>query len=1041
MNLSLPLTTVALLFFQTTQFYSKANGKKGEENGLSEVLQDSVRGELLLRIRQRQNEDKHQVKDMPKDSLTASNILFGLPRKRTNNDKTFQKHLKKRVLEFPRKSINEDKQRQGVEHLKNKKTMRKLRDLHSLSSKIDSRTRLNRKRRDINEPEIRNSSGGASARRSPGRVWSVCSRERSCLGKCKNPPASSVSHQLSCYCDMDCVRYSDCCADYHFFCLSNLTGNFSFYNIQRNSNNDSSVNNQGAEVDGFRDTSTHPLKCFKWPSDEVNNEGAIGLWMIHQCPASFRDNEIKAMCSRLSDFAVVKSLQTLMDSRPVHYNGVVYRNRFCAECHGYHQNVVDPFNFALDCDSKPPYTITSDEVIQFMLSYCKIDWKIPDKTERRYCFQTKSTCPSNDRGCDATRCEGGVPGIVHWNNDNYRDIFCVGHKIRPSVNCGPLYKRINIYNTPLKPFSIIFNFREKAQETEIRYEEKCPEGEVLDPYMDVCSGDFRHQPPEESASESYRILLWLRPVHTNDRDQSSASSKLEKSLIETFGEAWSFTNVEDLELVEKPRQYKGHFDAVLVDDKRRGGGAGYISLDRVLNFTSEFNMTINGAVYVVFNALKRITSCPNLLKFNQSEYKMLSSPRGVVYINTTGEVLHPKDYYTNATVWKPTTGAPGTIYVCRRRQVWQTRLANCSGVFISRQEFMHLPNQSIYVNVSKKTYDLQEYFIENGTAYVCTKVTSSREGLKNRKGNLVLATLTLVCMVLSIVALVFFLVTYFLFRQLRTTPGVNLMNLALSILLAQVTWLAGINQTDQPITCTVVAALIQFFYLVSFMWTSIIAFDTWRAFSSKTHFRGSELNARRRKRILQHIAVGWIPITVHVGICISLDQSETVLIGYGSRNACWISNGMATVYTFAIPIAIALIWNATFYVMTVKAIKEITGQARMAAENSQTRRHFAIYVRLAAVMGFTWVFGFLAELLWTPLWYVFISLNCLQGAYLAGSFALSEQARKLYRGLMGGNNLASSTQDRSTTVQGSFTQSVSMESRIDKDGIQADTAI
>ncbi|EDO40819.1 predicted protein, partial [Nematostella vectensis] len=67
-----------------------------------------------------------------------------------------------------------------------------------------------------------------------------------------------------------------------------------------------------------------------------------------------------------------------------------------------------------------------------------------------------------------------------------------------------------------------------------------------------------------------------------------------------------------------------------------------------------------------------------------------------------------------------------------------------------------------------------------------------------------------------------------------------------------------------------------------------------------------------------------------------------------------------------------------------------------------------VYVRMAALMGFTWVLGFMAEYLWSPLWYVlrvtwyvFVSLNSLQGVHMAAAFALSSQARKLYREAMG----------------------------------------
>ncbi|XP_048577417.1 G-protein coupled receptor Mth2-like [Nematostella vectensis] len=149
------------------------------------------------------------------------------------------------------------------------------------------------------------------------------------------------------------------------------------------------------------------------------------------------------------------------------------------------------------------------------------------------------------------------------------------------------------------------------------------------------------------------------------------------------------------------------------------------------------------------------------------------------------------------------------------------------------------------------------------------------------------------------------------------------------------------------------------------------------------------------------MALGWLPCLMLVVTCVSLDQSGAINIGYGSLQFCWITNGLATIYVFAIPIALALITDVIFYALTIRAIKTTASQAQIAAGNSKRRGHFGIYVRLASVMGFTWVFGFGAALLWSRLWYVFVSLNCLQGVYLAAAFALSDQARKLYRQLLG----------------------------------------
>ncbi|EDO28436.1 predicted protein, partial [Nematostella vectensis] len=82
----------------------------------------------------------------------------------------------------------------------------------------------------------------------------------------------------------------------------------------------------------------------------------------------------------------------------------------------------------------------------------------------------------------------------------------------------------------------------------------------------------------------------------------------------------------------------------------------------------------------------------------------------------------------------------------------------------------------------------------------------------------VLRMVTFVCLLISVIALGFVLVTYSLFSELRTTPGKNLMNLSTAILLSQIFWLSGSGQVHDRTACTVVAILLHYFFLASFIW-------------------------------------------------------------------------------------------------------------------------------------------------------------------------------------------------------------------------------
>ena len=97
--------------------------------------------------------------------------------------------------------------------------------------------------------------------------------------------------------------------------------------------------------------------------------------------------------------------------------------------------------------------------------------------------------------------------------------------------------------------------------------------------------------------------------------------------------------------------------------------------------------------------------------------------------------------------------------------------------------------------------------------------------------------------------------------------------------------------------------------------------------------------------------------------------------------------------------------TSCFFVMTLRAIDTTVTQARAALHHSNHRQNFGIYVRLASIMGFTWVLGFLAPFI-SQLWYPFVLFNCSQGVYIALAFALNKRARNLYRKYIGSHKVA-----------------------------------
>ncbi|KAK3747986.1 hypothetical protein QZH41_003961 [Actinostola sp. cb2023] len=408
-------------------------------------------------------------------------------------------------------------------------------------------------------------------------------------------------------------------------------------------------------------------------------------------------------------------------------------------------------------------------------------------------------------------------------------------------------------------------------------------------------------------------------------------------------------------------------------------------LQDIFHFHFPFNLTIADATLVIIKATTRVLSYANLQMYYRNEYAVSKDAQSAVSIKKTGEVLQSRDYYTNGT----SANESQVILVCRRHQI-----ANCSGkwVLMKGGEYVVLENRSIFVNASRRLYDWSEYIWRIRSLYVCEHFSAVYHAKAPvSKDDQVLSILTLVCMLISIIALVFVLVTYSLFTELQTLPGINLMNLSISILLAQLLWILGSGQTDTPIACTIIAVLLHYLFLVSFVWTSIIAFDTWKAFTANGRRPSADSKHKRLVHWLRYMAVGWLSAMVYVAICVVLDLSNVVTIGYQSSQACWMANPWAILFSFAVPVTLILMFNIVMYVLTMKSIHVTTAQARVATDHKDRRLTFGIYVRIASAMGFTWTLGFIAPFGWYFLWYLYVILNGLQGVYIAVAFGLNQR--------------------------------------------------
>jgi hypothetical protein len=126
---------------------------------------------------------------------------------------------------------------------------------------------------------------------------------------------------------------------------------------------------------------------------------------------------------------------------------------------------------------------------------------------------------------------------------------------------------------------------------------------------------------------------------------------------------------------------------------------------------------------------------------------------------------------------------------------------------------------------------------------------------------------------LSICALAITLLTFALFSSLRNLPGCNTINLIVALMLAEILFLTqSLLIMTRPTVCLLLALGIHFFFLASFFWMNVMAFDLWRTFHKGFLLYICEI----RERLPYYALYAWgMPILiVLIGIVLDANNAQ-----------------------------------------------------------------------------------------------------------------------------------------------------------------------
>jgi hypothetical protein len=183
--------------------------------------------------------------------------------------------------------------------------------------------------------------------------------------------------------------------------------------------------------------------------------------------------------------------------------------------------------------------------------------------------------------------------------------------------------------------------------------------------------------------------------------------------------------------------------------------------------------------------------------------------------------------------------------------------------------------------------------------------------------------------------------------------------------------------------CIAIAALTHFAWLASFSWMAALAFDTYWTMTAPVLIS----QPARERRFRSYLGLCWGCPAALVAGCLLVRITQPDLMAYTDGMYCWITGMRSLLVVFALPVAIVLLLNGVLFVLTLRAIRRSMKAAEGARDESQVSSELWIYVRLASLMGFTWLFGLLQNAVaQQTMGRVFSAATSLQGVYILTAF-------------------------------------------------------
>ncbi|XP_038052464.1 uncharacterized protein LOC119725175 [Patiria miniata] len=865
-----------------------------------------------------------------------------------------------------------------------------------------------------------------------------------CFFGCLEPPWK----QFYCHCDDLCLTYDDCCPDYEEYCG---VGTFGV---------DEMTTVGVGVIDGDRrsgiENTAEYMRCIQ--TDEFDPEGSrprSGFWLVAVCPQDWTG--AAAVTELCEETIGIDGLAAV----PVEgFDRRHYRNVYCAMCHGLPHTDVTFWTICYkDNSGETARPIPNSLFLQIARGQVPSDgyqkfFNPPNVDDAEY------LAPSMLRTCsilDAISCPISDPRALElcqrhyapitWNGTTYRNFACVrcdDTPIPPSdiLSTWCTFSRSGEKGGSMATLLVFSDHTDiggsLTQAESVGSNTACTHRQIYDPFSSSCL--------DLSCPEGFALRdggVGCARIRETENESTGLKSNVEVALTVTVSldmdtEAQHTNGLSEIweEVAHQAaKDYQSTTSLCEFDEEMTENN----QVDRDDEICDDFSVQwsctmdvaildstpacLSGSVFkcsinVSFDSLspsvdhfiaqsdELSSKCFVSRVWNHTirpDYLAVSTPCDNLS-NDTGEDSNFNIVFTSKVAY--VRDKDSGHFVVSQNDSCMELFVDCPLLTFSKEDYVITGalNDSIRLTAHDRVFRSGEFEIKSdGDVEVCNFLPPSADPPYMTFGP-AQDILTATGSSLSLIGLVVTIATYVAFPSLRrNAAGRALMSLVAALFIAQLTMLIGLDRTDVPTLCVTFAISSHYFWLAAFFWMNILAVDIYRTFGI-----GTSLSDPNERSFLRYALYGWGAPTLIVATVAILSFCDCVDadVSYGTARACWVGNGTANLLSFGLPIVLILCSNAVLFSLTVAGVRRTRmtskrmnicqGQSGLAAERSNN--DLLLYLKLTAIMGFTWVFGFVASFSGVEFfWYLYIVLNSTQGALVCLAFVCNRRVLAMWR--------------------------------------------